>query len=306
MGLLAPGTRSVAGGVDAAPEVQAANTIERTATSAQSHGRESRSNSACSDGRPMRSSLGTSCSGHNHSPPGGYSRLRVWKRAWSRGLWLGSTRSGGMISGVAVRGGGSSSGRRAGLGLGSTVPWWWAQSRTRFDRAVGPPSRQGMMWWASLSLAGVAQPGNTQPPSRSSRAARMAGVTRRWVRPDVEHLGGSAEDGGHQVGVAQQAAGGAGIDLVAGAEQPGTPAVGQEFVVGQGDHDPGPVPAMVGCQRFLAVVVHHRQQRVGSSHGGGHVLGVWVEAFKAALGRRGVGVDDLDERFGFGDRQASL
>ena len=70
---------------------------------------------------------------------------RVWKRAWRRGRWVGSTRRGGRISEIpSAR---RVSVHRSALGSrpGSMMPWWWGHNSTRFHRAVGPPRYHGMM-----------------------------------------------------------------------------------------------------------------------------------------------------------------
>jgi hypothetical protein len=50
-------------------------------------------------------------------------------------------------------------------------------------KAVTPPSAQWVMWWASHHDAGALHPAHAHPPSRSSSALRIAGVTVRTLRP---------------------------------------------------------------------------------------------------------------------------
>ena len=50
-------------------------------------------------------------------------------------------------------------------------------------RSVGPPWSQCRRWWASHQAGDRSQPATAQPPSRTTRAARWAGVTTRLVRP---------------------------------------------------------------------------------------------------------------------------
>jgi hypothetical protein len=47
----------------------------------------------------------------------------------------------------------------------------------------GPPCSQWRRWWASHQAGGRSQPGNTQPPSRTTSAVRWAGETARVARP---------------------------------------------------------------------------------------------------------------------------
>ena len=49
--------------------------------------------------------------------------------------------------------------------------------------SVRPPCVQWTMWWPSHRSGGRSQPGNTQPPSRTVRARRCAGLMSRWLRP---------------------------------------------------------------------------------------------------------------------------
>ena len=63
-----------------------------------------------------------------------------------------------------------------------TARWWARHSRARLARSVGPPWSQCRRWWASHQAGGRSQPATTQPPSRTTRAARWAGVTTRLVR----------------------------------------------------------------------------------------------------------------------------
>ena len=66
----------------------------------------------------------------------------------------------------------------------SCTTWWCAlHNSTRFHSSVGPRSSQWMTWWASHHDSGRSQPGNTQPPSRTTRAVRCAVVTVRVRRP---------------------------------------------------------------------------------------------------------------------------
>ena len=48
---------------------------------------------------------------------------------------------------------------------------------------ITPPCHHGMTWWASHSEGRAWQPGNTQPPSRNTSAARRSAGTSRWSLP---------------------------------------------------------------------------------------------------------------------------
>src|SRR6185312_1131319 len=48
---------------------------------------------------------------------------------------------------------------------------------------VRPPRYQGTMWWASHQTAGIVQPGNAHPQSRTASALRIDGVKNRDARP---------------------------------------------------------------------------------------------------------------------------
>ena len=65
---------------------------------------------------------------------------------------------------------------------------------------------------------------------------------------EVEDLGAGAEDGGDDPGGAREAAGLGGGDLPAGVQvtHPGRMQVGEQLVVGHGDHDGGATAAGLG------------------------------------------------------------
>ena len=86
----------------------------------------------------------------------------------ARGRCWGSSQAGGVNSGRPL------------VMVTVQPPWWitsWClpHSRTRLVRAVGPPSAQCRMWWASVHLGGRRQPGNAQDLSRATSARRSAG-----------------------------------------------------------------------------------------------------------------------------------
>ena len=54
------------------------------------------------------------------------------------------------------------------------MPWCRRHNRTRLVVAVVPPWAHSMTWWASHQPGGASHPGNTHPPSRTSRARRIS------------------------------------------------------------------------------------------------------------------------------------
>jgi len=103
--------------------------------------------------------------------------------ACTLGRWAGSTRFGGITCGTPSARNSTLQRSAVGSRPGSTMPWWWSQTSTRFVSDVSPPAHHGFRWWAWQAFGGLSQPGKMQPPSRSSSAARIGAVTSRWVRP---------------------------------------------------------------------------------------------------------------------------
>ncbi len=51
---------------------------------------------------------------------------------------------------------------------------------------VGPPSSQGVMWWASVYWGGASQPGMEQPLSLAIIASRWVSEKMRLAAAEVE------------------------------------------------------------------------------------------------------------------------
>ncbi len=147
-----------------------------------------------------------------------------------------------------------------------TARWWARHSRARLARSVGPPWSQWRRWWASHQAGGRSQPATAQPPSRTTRAARWAGVTTRLVRPTSSGwVGAPPRVGGSRVAAVRQPARQAAIVAVAsvdgwcgpvaGDQDPGDGAVAGQPPAGLGVQRPGPagLPAQpIGWPRRLS------------------------------------------------------
>ena len=140
--------------------------------------------------------------------------------------------------------GGSASRRSGVLRRSKWVSWarrWWKKQRGRaLARSVVPPWDQGWGWWISVQAKGRSQPVTAQESWVRDRAWRWALVCRRVSRPRSRGAECGVEDGGDEAGVAGQAAGLAGGEVVAGLE-PGRTEPGLEGVQVEGDEQGGAV-----------------------------------------------------------------
>ena len=221
----------------------------------------------------------------------GSGRVRLWlsgRRVRPRHAVFGAVgwRSGGH------RGRGSAASRPHGPpddGPGIARPGW--------SRSVGPPWSQWRRWWASHQAGGRSQPGTAQPPSRTTRAARWAGVTTRLVRPTSSGwVGAPPRAGGSRVAAVCSWAARLpsppgpvmGVGPVAGDQDPGDRPITGQPPAGLGVQRPGPTGLTAHPTRVAeeAVQVDRHQQLGPHPTGLGELAGFQGAAGQLGTGRR--------------------